>query len=181
MTPKIEQQLDALDKSLNALLSQLLPESHDILDKKLSPERWSVFEVMQHLMLAEANSLRYLRKKSLGVKEMQAAGFRAGLRIWLLELSLKSPFKFKAPKGTDTEVFEPVGSFADLSGRWQQQRGELRLFLAGLPPEIFNKEAYRHPRGGMLSISGMLRFFQIHFDRHSLQMDRTMRELRPRL
>lgn len=179
MTAKIQQQLDELDHALDTLFEQLMQETHPNLDRKLSPERWSVYEIMQHLMLSEGASLRYLRKKSLGLAQMKKAGLRAAWRSFLVAAMLSSPFKFKAPKGTDIEVFEPTESFAQLSGRWQSQRSELREFLGSLPQEIFDKEAYRHPRVGMITIGGMLWFFQVHFDRHAGQMARTLKEVRP--
>lgn len=179
MTPQILQHLDRLDASLNTLFEWLLQEDPSYLNQKLSPERWSVYEVMQHLMLSEGNSLKYLRKKSQGLAGLEPAGFRAGFRVWLLELIMRSPVKFKAPKGAGVEVFVPVESFAALSGQWQKQREELRQFLSELPLEIFDKEVYRHPRSGMLSIEGMLRFFQVHFDRHNKQMKRILQEVKP--
>ncbi len=179
MTPQILEHLNRLDTSLNALFERLLQQDPSYLDQKLSPERWSVYEVMQHLMLSEGNSLKYLRKKSLGLAELKPAGVRAEFRTWLLELIMRSPIKFKAPKGASVEVFVPVESFAALSGQWQKQREELRQFLSELPLEIFDKEVYRHPRSGMLSIEGMLRFFQVHFDRHSKQMERILQEVKP--
>lgn len=178
MTTQILQHLDRLDASLNTLLERLLQEDR-YLDQKLSPERWTVYEVMQHLMLSEGNSLKYLRKKTLGMKQLKTAGFQAGFRIWLLEMVMRSPIKFKAPKGAGVEVFVPVESFAALSGQWQKQREELRQFLSELPMEIFDKEVYRHPRSGMLSIGGMLRFFQVHFDRHGKQIERILKEVKP--
>lgn len=178
MTPQILQHLDHLDASLRTLLERLLQED-SYLDQKLSPERWSVYEVMQHLMLSEGNSLKYLRKKTLGMNQLKTAGFQAEFRIWLLELVMRSPIKFKAPKGAGVEVFVPVESFAALSGQWQKQREELRQFLSELPLEIFDKEVYRHPRSGMLSIGGMLRFFQVHFDRHDKQIKRILQEVKP--
>lgn len=179
MTPKVRQRLDRLELSLNNLFEQLLQEEEHYLDQKLSPERWTVYEIIQHLILSEGNSLRYLRKKSQNLQVLKSSGWITGLRITLLEWGLKSPIKFKAPKGAGVEVFEPVESFAQLSGLWQKQRQELILFLDGLPIEIFDKEVYRHPRSGMLSIDGMLRFFQVHFDRHCKQIDRTLEEVKP--
>lgn len=179
MSTKVLQKLDQLDHRLNVLLELLMLENHTDLDRKLSPERWSVYENMQHLMAAEAASLRYLRKKSQGLAQMKRAGLGAAWRSFLVAAMLSSPFKFKAPKGTDAEVFEPVESFAQLSGLWQKQRAELREFLAGLPEEIFDKEAYRHPRVGMITIGGMLWFFQVHFGRHCGQIARTLKEVRP--
>lgn len=179
MTPKILLHLDRLDASQNNLFELLLQEDPSYLDQKLSPERWSVYEVMQHLMLSEGNSLKYLRKKTLGLKDLKPAGFRTAFRVWLLELIMRSPIKFKAPKGAGVEVFVPVESFAALSGQWQKQREELRQFLSELPQEIFDKEVYRHPRSGMLNIEGMLRFFQVHFDRHNRQIINILKEVKP--
>lgn len=179
MTAKIQEQIDQLDHSLNILFEHLMQETHANLDRKLSPERWSVYEIMQHLILSEGASLRYLQKKSQGLSQMRKAGLGAAWRSFLVAAMLSSPIKFKAPKGTDIEVFEPTESFAQLSGRWQKVRGELREFLGSLPQEIFDKEAYRHPRVGMITIGGMLWFFQVHFKRHASQMVRTLKEVKP--
>jgi hypothetical protein len=129
MDPKISAQLYQLDALLDLMIAKLLKINPEKLAHKSSPERWSVYEVMQHLMATEAAAYRYLQKKLQEPKSLSTAGFGAAVRASLLRTSLRSKVKYKAPAYVSTEVFEEVASFAQLSGEWQAQRGALRDLL----------------------------------------------------
>jgi hypothetical protein len=175
MEPKISAQLYQLDAALDLLIAKLLKERPEKLAHKPSPERWSVYEVMQHLMAVERASMRYLQKKLQDPKALPSAGWGSGIRAALLRSRLRSSLKLKAPAAASTEVFEEVASFAQLTGEWQAQRAELRDLLEKQPEVVFQKAAYKHPSAGRMTIENMLKFFLVHFQRHLKQINENLK------
>jgi DinB superfamily len=174
MTEKIEAQLQRLDASLDALLKDLIHYPHERLAQKPGLGQWSPYEVIQHLMIAENGAYRYLSKKTLDQSKLVSSNPLSKFRGWLIKTYLGTPFKFKAPPGAADDFFQPVDSFAQISGAWQQQRADLRKLLESLPDSVFRTQAYKHPVGGRIDIAGMLGFFEAHFQRHRKQIERAL-------
>jgi hypothetical protein len=177
MNAKIDAKLQQLDAELEQLLKTLLKNPHEKLAQKPGPGRWSVYEVMQHLMLAEGGGYRYLSKKTLSMKLPARAGLGSWFRRTLTKTYLNTSFKFKAPAAAAEEAFKTVDSFAQISGEWQQNRSNMRKLLESLPVGWDQVQAYKHPVGGRMSLMGMLDFWEAHFRRHKKQIERTLAEL----
>lgn len=169
----LEKTLAQLDASFNNMLEELEPYPEASLLKKPQEGAWSVVEVMQHLRLAERYSLMYVQRKIEADHPIAAAGFRQQLRLLALRIFLRSPFKFKAPKMVAKDMF-PYETYPELVAGWKQERAELRSFLMSLDPHWLEKEVYKHPLAGRMSLKAMLAFFQEHFDRHREQIRRTV-------
>ena len=63
MKKTIEKKLDKLDVDLRNLLTDLDGYSEKTLNKKPDEKSWSIFQVMNHMILAEQQSLAYVQKK----------------------------------------------------------------------------------------------------------------------
>jgi hypothetical protein len=50
----------------------------------------------------------------------------------------------------------------------------MKSYLEDLPEHIFDKELYKHPFAGRVTIRGMVDFFGGHLERHAKQIDRTI-------
>ena len=168
--------LDELDADLQDLFDEMAAFEAEVLQRCPAPGKWSPLQVMQHLMKVEDLSHRYLEKKLSFNPVLKTAGLGADFRAVLLKVYLALPFKFKAPPVVGEEVFESGVSLPGLAERWQARRRELRMFLDGLPDEVLDKEAYRHPFAGRLSILGMVDFFDRHFRRHREQIRKALKE-----
>ena len=177
MDTKSKAQLRELDQKLILLLKDLKNYSDAKLNEKPDEASWSVLQIMQHLMMAEVGSLQYIKKKLSFNPVLEKAGVMAGLRSTLLNLSLKSPFKVKAPKQISGEFLSSNTTFWEVAKNWKQQRKVLEEYLYLLPKEIFNKEAYKHPLTGKMKISDMLSFFNTHVNRHTRQIKRTLKKV----
>ncbi|PHN04941.1 DinB family protein [Flavilitoribacter nigricans] len=173
MIPKREeQQLHRLNADLDQLFQQLDGYSDEQLNRQPSPETWSPLMVARHLMLAEAYSLQYIRKKLSFTDELPPAGIRSRLRSLVLEFYFGSPFKWKAPKaiGDSALLREAPYELGTIKSEWLEQRAQLRELLESFPAGRYREEVYKHPFVGRLSPTGLLRFFQGHFNRHSKQI-----------
>ena len=170
LDPKIEKRLKILDKKLNLLLEELKYYSEDQLNRKPGEDKWSVIQVMHHMILAETGSYNYIQKKLSFNPMLKNKGILTASRKLALWFFLKAPFKFKAPMGVSGEKLPDHAGFWDTAKQWKDQRNKLKSYLLTLPPDLFRKELYKHPFAGRLDISGMVDFFEGHFDRHLKQI-----------
>ncbi len=150
--------------------------------EKLSPEqfqhsengKWSVQQILSHLYIAEKLSLQYIAKKVLGIKDADRSGLAEELKMILLKLSQRLPFKFKAPRALNE--LTPSGlSFEQLRDEWESEREQLKIFLEKFEPEHLDKKIYRHVRAGLLNIQHALIFFREHYIHHLPQIKRLMK------
>ena len=168
--PKLDAKLKVLDKKLNLLLEELKVYSDDQLNRKPGAKEWSVIQVMHHLMLVESGSQRYLEKKLSFNPELKNKTPITAFRKFLCWVSLNSPIKFKAPEGVSGQNLPDYVGFWEEVKQWKEQRVKFRQFLSSLPDELMQKEVYKHPFAGRLSLEGMLDFIIYHFDRHHKQI-----------
>lgn len=171
-----QQQLDQLNSSLEDLSRQLDNYKDEQLNRQPDPNTWSPLMLAQHLMLAEGYSMQYVQKKLKYSDELPKVGLRTKWRSLVLALYFGSPFKWKAPKGIGDEALLSGAPYqwAEIKAEWLQQREQLQALLESFSPERYEEEIYKHPFVGRLSPTGMLRFFQGHFNRHRKQLSQRL-------
>ena len=177
MNTKIKTQLHKIDQKLGLLLHDLQHYSDAKLNQQPDESSWSVLQVMQHLMIVEGYAHRYLQKKLSYNPDLQKAGLLANFRSALLNFYLASPIRAKAPEIVSGNTLSTDTTFWEVAKQWKQQRKVLGEYLETLPPDVFEKEVYKHPLTGRLKLSGMLSFFEKHFDRHHKQIYRTLKKV----
>lgn len=170
MHPSFQKQFSELETDLQALLSQLAIYSNDQLNAKLSPAHWSVLQVMQHLMVSECLSVQSIQRQMEKGRTFEKAGIQSWARGQLLGISLRSPFKFKAPGIVNETAFLSEGDFETLAGAWKNQRREMDVWLHQFPASLHRHLVFKHPYAGLLTLHGMLRFNLLHFRRHRKQI-----------
>jgi hypothetical protein len=178
MKEKTFKKLQSLNEQLDDLHQFLTRYDEDTLNKRPKPGVWSALDVVQHLRISESLSHQYLQKKLSGDPgKMGKAGLRSSLRSMAITLFMRSPAKRQAPKIVNESNFPERSDVSELMQDWKQQRSELESFLRKQPDVVFEKEVYRHPFGGRLSLLGMLRFFETHIERHRKQIERTLQQV----
>ena len=175
MTTKVENLFTKLENQRIALMEQLNAYDNILLNKKPSPEAWSVTQVMLHLMRAEAASVAYMKKKLSYTNKIPKAGLTSFFRRLSLRILFSLPFKFKAPK--DLETFPDYTNFNELKNQWASQRLDLQHFMDNLPDNMYKTELWRHAIVGKMTIPQMLDFFQDHTQRHIQQIERTIKKV----
>ena len=177
MDARFQHKLKELDEELGRLLNELKKYSSAQLSARPEPGAWSVFQVMQHLMIAESKSIGYVKKKTSYPEGLKKAGFLGKFREAGLKLFLWLPFKFKAPAIVNEDQFRENVSLDELAAAWRASRGELAHFIENMKPEWADKEIFRHALAGRMPVDGMLTFFADHFARHRKQIDRTLQKV----
>ena len=161
---------DEIESQRKSILDSLRHLTADQLNKTPGPGKWSVSQILSHLITAERMSIMYMQKKIQGIKLAVDTGFWEEIKINLLKVSQRLPgLKFKVPQ----RVMENTMFYSDLATiihEWDLVRGELKLLLEKIPDQYVNRSVYRHPFAGYLNIRQALIFFREHIIHHTSQI-----------
>lgn len=168
MDPKLEVKYLFLEKSRNRLLDEL--EGFEDIQLNVLPakDKWSINQVVAHLILVEQVTTGYIQHKIRNNETLATSQFKNITNCILLKLALKSGMKFKAPQAVAS--VPDTASLPVLRLQWDSIRYELEDVLTGLPPHMMDKFLFRHPYSGPLTVSQTLSFLQDHFDHHLQQI-----------
>lgn len=167
---KIENSISQLDAKLEKLINNLQSYDTEALNYSPSQERWSPTQIMNHLILAEKLSLDYCRKKLSFKPDLAKAGMMSAIRTTMIRAYLFSPLKIKAPAFISTPVLPTEDTLEHISKSWWKVRKELKIFIQEVPMKYIDKEVYKHPFGGRLSLLGMIKVMDAHFENHRRQI-----------
>jgi hypothetical protein len=176
LPPKVDKQLQQLDVELIELLKTLKDYSERTLNKKPAENKWSVLQVMNHLILVEGYGKAYAEKKMSFNPELKKAGLGGTWRKFLMNAFVKYPFKINAPEPVSGNNLPEESGFWETAKKWKQQREELRAFFEKIPAEHFNKELFKHGFAGKMSLYGLMDFNVAHFKRHRRQINKILAE-----
>jgi len=136
--------------------------------------KWSVHQIVTHLFVSEKLSLGYMKKKSLGIETFENSGWIESVKLLLLILSQRLPFKYKAPKSI-VQHTPPDISLTEIQNQWSMMRVELKDFLNSIDDKNLKKKIYKHPRAGMLNVVQAITFFREHYVHHRPQIERLLK------
>lgn len=165
MNAKLQKTFDRLELQRHQLLSDVGAMSHEEFSTA-PPGKWTVNQILAHLIAGEQLTLTYMQKKILGVKDAADSGLYEEVKMLMLKISQRMPgLKFKAPHVVKehTKVYD---SFQALVEDWNRLRSEWRQFLDDLPDEYVNRKIYKHVIAGRLNAHHSLIFAGEHIVHH---------------
>ena len=160
-----------LQDSHSKLISELDKIEPKILEQSPSGGKWSVTQVMYHLNTAESLSVLYVSKKRLGAEQLKPTGIIHQLKLFIARIAFYLPYKYRAPRVLG--VMPEHVSYGEIKNTWLETRKKLGALLESLPEDELSKPIFRQPFFGYWNIFQMLKFMQIHFNRHRLQIRKT--------
>lgn len=172
MLPNIQQQHESLRKKHEQLLRQLGSLSSEVLSFKTAPDKWSIVEVVEHLVIAEKELLKQLSTNvptsTLNPESKTPDKYQTVIKVMVRDIPVDVP----------DESLEPHGRLPldELLSQWDAMRKKLAELLAEIKSENKDDPIFRHPYGGPLDISETLQFFEVHFDNHMRHIDRILAE-----
>lgn len=172
MNTKLQQIFDSLETQR----SQLFISLNSLAVEKLNQQPtngWSINQVIAHLIAAERLSVLYLRKKIQAINEVENTGLIEELKMIVIILSQRLPFKFKAPK-TVVENTKSSTSIHQLEQEWNAVRNELKIVLEKFNDDQIKRKIYKHVVAGKLNIQQTLLFFREHIIHHQQQIKRLL-------
>ncbi|HXE57970.1 MAG TPA: DinB family protein [Gemmatimonadales bacterium] len=169
MLPALARDLERLEARRRVLLARVRALTPGQRTFRPAPDRWSVLDVVEHLVLVDEAASGAVRGPAGGAPR-PAAG---RLRYLGLLAVLRSPIRVRVP----TRAVLPSGG-ADLAGleaRWVEARAALAEWLEGLGPEMVRRPVFRHPVVGWLTVRQTLGFLGAHQAHHEAQVRRIER------
>jgi uncharacterized damage-inducible protein DinB len=138
------------------------------------PGKWSISQILTHILIAEQLSVGYMKKKALGIDHLKNSGISETLRLALLKVSQRIPsIKYKVPKVVLANT-PPAFPIAELISRWETHHRELRIFLDTIEDKNVKKVIYKHPFAGRLDARQTMVFFREHMNHHLPQIKRLL-------
>ncbi len=174
MNNELQNQFNKLEKLTDELIRGVESTTTDQLHYN-PPDKWSLSQVFAHLIASEQLSIQYLKKKTLAIEEQPDTGFTEELKMLVLIISQRLPFKFKAPKVV-TDHTPAFNNLAEIVTTWNQTRAELKELLNGISADHLKRKIYKHPVAGKLNIRQTLRFFREHLIHHTPQIKRLLKD-----
>jgi len=135
--------------------------------------KWSVSQIVGHLILTEELSVGYINKKINAIKEVGRTGVFGELKMLVFIISQRLPLKYKAPKSLGEQP-RSFPDFASLEKDWDAVRQQLKLLLERFPEEGLKKKIYRHPVMGRCNIVHALISLKEHIAHHYPQIKRQL-------
>jgi uncharacterized damage-inducible protein DinB len=139
--------------------------------------KWSISQILTHILTAERLSILYLKKKSLGYKSFTNTGIVEELKFFILKVSQRIPLRYKAPRVVVENTPEAL-SYGDLVRQWESLRQDIRAFLETISDEDLRKKVYKHPRVGMLNVIHAVQFLREHIIHHHPQVTRIIKSVK---
>lgn len=170
---KVFWQLEKQRKELQARINHL-PEER--FNKSMERGKWSIAQILTHLVTSERLSLGYMKKKIQGAEQAGNSGIWEEIKLVILIISQRLPLKFRAPKVV-TENTPPALSKQELFSLWENSRSELKNFLEATDERHTRKLIFKHPVAGRLDVRQALVFFGEHIRHHRPQINRLLRKM----
>jgi hypothetical protein len=170
MLSNIQEKYESLIKKREDLSQQLSARPSAVLCFKAGPDKWSIVDVIEHLVIAEQNLLEQL------AANVPVSTLDPGTRTPKKHQTVIKVMERDIPVDVPDESLEPHGglTLGELCSQWDDIRKKLQDLLAEIKPENEDDLVYRHPYGGPLDIAETLYFIDIHFDNHMRQIDRIL-------
>ena len=159
-----------LTQKRSQLFQKLDELSDEILHFKAGPDKWSIVEVIEHLVIAEEDLLQQLSANipasTLNPASKTPDRYRMVIKVMEEDIEVDVPDKRAEPRGRLT--------LEELIGKWDDIRDRLSEYLDGIKAENKDDLVYRHPFGGPLNVIEALHFIEVHFDNHMRHIDRVV-------
>jgi hypothetical protein len=173
MLPSTAERFQSLTQKRGQLLKRLDDLSKETLYFKAGPDKWSVVEVIEHLVIAEENLLQQLSANipdsTLDPASKTPDNFRMVIMVMEQDIEVEVPDKRAEPKGRYT--------LEELIGKWDDIRDRLPEYLTVVADEKKEDLVYHHPFGGPLNVIDALHFIEVHFDNHMRHIDRIVAQI----
>ncbi|MEO1367871.1 MAG: DinB family protein [Acidobacteriota bacterium] len=167
--PELSDQLDGMEKKRAELLQLVEIQDPEARRRPPAPEKWTVLQIIWHLVDAEQKSIATIRKQ-FDKSTRHRTGLKSrlksvALRTFLaLDIPIKAPPVVAAPPATESL------DFATLKADWDAVRADWRQMAESLPSDRHRDALFKHPIAGKLSFAQALDFQDAHADRHARQI-----------
>ncbi len=174
MNKKLQGLYNHLEESRRQLIDEFAKHKTAQLETCPAVGKWSVAQIVYHLNQAESVSMNYVRKKMLETDKIKDTGISEAIKLTFLRALFESPVKFKMPENLLGEMPEKA-DYETVLRNWNNTRADLKQLLESMPEDMLTKNLYKQPGIGRINVYQMVKFMQIHFNRHKRQAKRAIK------
>ncbi len=175
LNTKLNNAFNKLEAVTNKVLHDLSVLDDVKLNYKPTKGKWSINEILTHLLASEIVSINYMKKKSLGIDRLEDSGIIEWFKLYLLKLSQRVPFKYKAPKYLVETT--PTGiPLREITMQWKNAHAEMKAFFESIENKNIRKKIYKHPVAGYLDVIQATCFMREHVRHHMPQIERLQKQ-----
>ena len=170
---KLTASLDLLNRKRLALLESMASLPPDILARQPGPKRWSLLQVLQHLVIAERDVLQGLPEPSRLVHQKRNPLNYINYAIVLLILKWGIP----VPVPSAEMVPDGDATFQELCDQWDRNVDWFKSYIDGLNATTAGLAVFKHPVTGPLTCAQALHIGRLHLENHIRHINRIQRLL----
>lgn len=169
----IEERVLALNDTRRALLDEMEALDPAVLVARPFAGKWSILEIVEHLVVAERAVLNGLPDPSRLVEKERVLEHRVRYRMVMFVLASRIRV------GVPSREMNPQGdrSVSELRRMWDENQAWLQACIAHLGPDGTRRPVFDHPIAGPLSVEQAIKMGTVHIDRHTRQIRRLQRAL----
>lgn len=172
MNTTFQKSFDKLERQRLQIVDQVSKLSEEAFNFS-PPGKWSVAQILTHLLTSERLSVGYMKKKSLGIEKLKDSGVKHAVVSVMLKISQRIPVRYKAPNVIMGNTPQAL-SIEELTTRWNKSRSELKEFLESIREDHSRRLIFKHPVGGMLNTEQAVKFMYEHVNHHLPQINRLL-------
>lgn len=163
--------LRAWSEGRRRLLDEIDALAPERLVAKPRPGKWSIIEIMEHMVLADRECLQGMPDPNQLVTRSRHIKDRVSYPLVMFVLACHIPAKAASPR------FLPRGqsSLAELRRDSESVERWFQAYVEGLDPRDLEKAVFAHPVTGPLTVSQFLRMAELHQATHTRQIRRLER------
>lgn len=163
---RLERRLQAFNDARDTLLDEMANLDPGVLVARPLAGKWSILEIIEHLVLAERAVFQGLPDPSRLAGNARGLGHR--VRYLLVMCVLTSGIRVRVP----TPAMVPRGgcSLAELRRLWDENQAWLIACIDRLGPNGIRNAVLQHPVAGPMSVEQAVKLDQVHVNRHVRQI-----------
>lgn len=173
MNSTLEKWIGIIETDRLELCTSLSGISEEQFIKPPTPGKWSIAEIVAHLITADRLSLEYMKKKSLAIESLEDAGWFEDFKMRLFIVSQRVPLKYSAPKAVVQNTPKQIDRDT-LRNEWSSVLSDYRQFLNGIPEKHIRRKIYKHPIFGRIDAKLCLQSLHEHYHHHLPQIKRLL-------
>lgn len=168
MRRTLETRLRVWDDCRRMLLDEVEGLEPERLVAKPLPGKWSILEIVEHLVMADREVFQGLPNPTHVVGRKRSLRDRVSYPVVMFVLACHIPAKVPSPR------FIPrgVSSLGELRREWDEIRQWLRSYIDGLDQGDWDKAVFAHPLAGPMTVQQTVHMGELHVATHTRQIRR---------
>ncbi|MBC8045514.1 MAG: DinB family protein [Fimbriimonadaceae bacterium] len=162
---------------LSALIRSFEHLSDEQINTPMQKNKWSIAQTMYHINESIEKTLRYIQKKIQYPETIEKTNFYTTVKSFLLNTTLRTDIKMKAPKGVVTLIPDHI-TLDEIKIKALNNSNTLQTLLEHFPDELVKRNVFKHPIAGRITMYQTMQFIDEHLLHHARQVSGYLKENR---